>query len=197
MKKKINICLEDEKSFFEIRSFIAQIRLEKTEKQIKIFRATGWFLIATLFVLLGFLETNKDNIIFVFFPVILLSFFSGFVYLCSFLFSIIPAKRVRRDFVKNFELLISASRCFFVKITIDDYKESLIYKIRKEMRELDKKILLAEEEVKRSQDKISLLLDDEESSEILGDKITSNRSKISHLTEEKERYMEIIRQIME
>ena len=55
----------------------------------------------------------------------------------------------------------------------------------------------AEEEVKRSQDKISLLLDDEESSEILGDKITSNRSKISHLTEEKERYMEIIKQIME
>lgn len=62
---------------------------------------------------------------------------------------------------------------------------------------MDKKILLAEEELKRSQDKISLLLNDEESSEILGDKITSNRSKISHLTEEKERYMEIIRQIME
>ncbi len=197
MKKKINICLEDEESFFEIRSFIAQIRLEKTEKQIKIFRATGWLLIAILFILLVFLEKNRDNIIFVFLPVISLSSFSGFVYAYSFLFSIIPAKRVRRDFVKNFELLISASRCFFVKITIDDYKENLIYKIRKEMRELDKKILLAEEEVKRSQDKISLLLDDEESSEILGDKITSNRSKISHLTEEKERYMEIIRQIME
>lgn len=199
MKKKINICLEDRESFFEMRSLITQIRLEKTEKQVKIFRALGWFSIIVLFILLAFLETNKDNIIFVFFPVILISLFSGFVYAYSFLFSIIPVKRVRRDFVENFELLISTSRCFFIKIRVNDYEKELIKKIKKKMGKIDKEIskrVLSNSNLKKSID----LLEGEETGDppiSMPGKIFVNNVVISQLNIEKEKYEELLSQILQ
>ena len=199
MKKKINICLEDRESFFEMRSLIAQIRLEKTEKQVKIFRALGWFSIIVLFILLAFLETNKDNIIFVFFPVILISLFSGFVYAYSFLFSIIPVKRVRRDFVENFELLISTSRCFFIKIRVNDYEKELIKKIKQKMGKIDKEIskrVLSNSNLKKSID----LLEGEETGDppiSMPGKIFVNNVVISQLNIEKEKYEELLSQILQ
>ena len=199
MKKKINICLEDRESFFEMRSLIAQIRLEKTEKQVKIFRALGWFSIIVLFILLAFLETNKDNIIFVFFPVILISLFSGFVYAYSFLFSIIPVKRVRRDFVENFELLISTSRCFFIKIRVNDYEKELIKKIKQKMGKIDKEIskrVLSNSNLKKGID----LLEGEETGDppiSMPGKIFVNNVVISQLNIEKEKYEELLSQILQ
>ena len=196
MEKKINIVFSEEKLFSEISAMIKETREEKTKKQSNILCFFSYFFAAMLYGVPYFFEKSEENLYFVFLPLIFFSIFFTILFIISRSFSEKRVKRIRRDFVDNFEISISRSKWLFVKISLDDYEKSLTYKIEKKIEELDSEIFLTEEEVKKVQKKISLLLDDEESSEILGDKIASNKDKIFYLRQEKEKYEEIIEQII-
>lgn len=141
MEKKINICFEEEDYFSLVVLMIIKIRLKKNEKQIKVARSLTWVSVFVLFLLFIILEQSKANFYYFFLPLILFSLGSGFIYTFSFLFSIIPIKRVRRDWTKNFELLISKSRYFFVKISIEEYKEGLIKEIKQGQKMIDELVV--------------------------------------------------------
>jgi len=147
MKEKINICFEDKDYFSLVVLIIIKIRLEKNRKQIKIARLLIWVSVFVLFLLLIILDHNKTNYHFFFLPLIIFSVISGSIYAFSFLFSIVPIKRVRRDWTKDFELLISKSRCFFVNISIEDYKEGLIKEIEQGQKTIDRLIVQAYSEM--------------------------------------------------
>lgn len=198
MKKKISISFgKNSTCYLPIVSFLAQIRLEKNKKQTKIFRKCGIiFLIISIFLLI-ILDKNNSNsnfIIFSFFSVATVFFI---LYISALLSSIKPDRSIKRDWVEGAEILISDSRCLFVKITIEEYEEELIRKIKKQISDFENEIKEREGNILKLENILPGLSEEEdgELAEPMRQKIYIDKINISQCEVRINEYQNILEQI--
>ncbi len=197
MKEKINLCFREEKLFSEIALMISKIRSKRNSTQLFIFYFLFMISLSLPFVIPLLVELNKENIPSILLPVVLTASFFTVIYVNIFYFSsriILPQKR---EFADEYEMTLSKSRCFFVKIELEEYKKFLIDEVNKKIENLEKDISIKKldiEKMKKSLFSLSREENEELSGSIVG-KISIDEAEIFQLEIKKQDLQDILEQI--
>lgn len=198
MKKKISICFaNDNPCYFTVVSMLSEIRLEKNKKQINISVYSFYILFFLGLFLVGLFLKDKVSVESAILLILPIPVLFGFVYAYSVISSVKLDRNIRKNQGDYIEIVISESKCFFVKITIEEYEEELTKRIEKEISEIEAEIFrrrLDIEKMKKSLHSLSKEEDEDLTDSIVG-KIFMDEAEISQFETKKQEFQEILEQI--